>query len=542
MKTVRNLFSYHCLLMAAVVSFLGVTAGHASTDSSVFFHKAQIYLASGKYLEALGLYQSVADNDPDKEQQASALVMIGYIYAQFLDQPDMAIKYYDDVTESYATARTAGEALFKKGMVLYQLKQYRSALAAFTKYLDKYPDARWRQSARSWAESAMNLAASASSGSAGDVPWPFPEDTTIRVLLTDDAKRLVVTSDTPLVLTGAFSENVLASGINRAVLSASDGKVLVNDKIRIKFEPLKIKSTGAPISLNGKHYRGSLMVLADDDRLSAVNHVGIEEYLYGVVPCEVPHTWPRQALMAQAVAARTYALYIKQKSLTKIYDVRATTASQVYGGFDAEALATRFAVDQTSGQVLTYNGRLIVAYFHANSGGYTERPENVWGARVPYLKDQPDAYSKDSPGSTWEYFLSFSEAVERLREFGINAGNIKTVQVGKKTRSGRVQEVTVVSDNGTQRITSNNFRLAIGAKYLKSTCFDTVLNKKGILFKGCGYGHGVGMSQWGARQMALQGFDYKRILQHYYCGTKVAKIELADRDGSGDDIKVAKYR
>ena len=268
----------------------------------------------------------------------------------------------------------------------------------------------------------------------------------------------------------------------------------------------------------------------------------IEEYLYGVVPCEVPHTWPKQALMAQAVAARTYALYIKQKSLANIFDVRATTASQVYGGFDAEALSTRFAVDQTRGQVLTYNGRLIVAYFHANSGGYTERPENVWGARVPYLKDQPDAYSKDSPGSTWEYFLPYSEAIERLRDFGINAGKIKTVQVGKKTRSGRVQEVTVVSDKGTQRITSNNFRLAIGAKYLKSTCFDTVLNKTGILFKGNGYGHGVGMSQWGARQMALQGFDYKRILQHYYCGTTVAKIELADSDRSTDGIKVAKYR
>ena len=542
MKKVRISFSYPCLLITAAVFFFCGTAGLASTDSSVFFHKAQIYLASGKYLEALGLYQSVADNDSDKEQKASALVMIGYIYAQYLDQPDMAIKYFDDVTESYATTRTAGEALFKKGMVLYQLKQYRSALAAFTKYLDKYPEARWRQSARSWAESAMNLATSSSSGAAGDDPWPFPEDTTIRILLTDDAKRLVVTSDKPLILSGAFSENILASGINSAVLSAADGKILVNDQLRIKFEPLKIYAPGSTVSLDGKHYRGNLIVLADGDRLSAVNHADIEEYLYGVVPCEVPHTWPSQALMAQAVAARTYALYIKQKSLTKIFDVRATTASQVYGGFDAEALPTRFAVDQTRGQVLTYNGRLIVAYFHANSGGYTERPENVWGARVPYLKDQPDTYSKNSPGSTWEYFLPYSEAVERLRDFGINAGKIKTVQVGKKTRSGRVQEVTVVSDKGTQRITSNNFRLAIGAKYLKSTCFDTVLDKNGILFKGNGYGHGVGMSQWGARQMALQGFDYKRILQHYYCGTKVAKIELADGDGSGDDIKVARYR
>ncbi len=542
MKKICFSFSFYCLLMLPVFFLVGVTGTRASTDSGIFFHKAQIFLASGKYLEALGLYQSVANSAPDDEQKASALIMIGYIYAQYLDQPDMGIKYFDDVTNTYSTARTAGEALFKKGMVLYQLKQYQAAIAAFSKYLDKYPDARWRQSARSWAESAMNLATSAASGATGHDGWPFPEDTTIRVLLAVDANRLTIASDKLLTLCGAFSGNVFTSGTKSAVLSVSNGKIQVAGKTWNQFEPLKIKSNNATFSLNNKRYRGELVVLVDDDRLTAINHVDIEEYLYGVVPCEVPHTWPTHALMAQAVAARTYALYIKHKSLAKIYDVHATTASQVYGGFDREELATRFAVDQTRGQVLTYNGRLIVAYFHSNSGGYTERPENVWGARVPYLIDQPDAYSKNSPGSTWEYFLSYSEAVKRLKSFGINSGNIKTVQIGRKTRSGRVKEITVVSDKGRQKISSNNFRLAIGARHLKSTFFKTVMNKDGILFKGNGFGHGVGMSQWGARQMAIQGYNYKRILQKYYTGTKVAKIETAGSGETDDEFKIAKYR
>lgn len=527
----------YVLLLTACL-FLCAAIGRAGANSGLLFHKAQIYLASGKYLEAMGLYQSVADNNAGSNEKATALIMIGYIYSQYLDQPDMALTYFDFVMSTYPKASAAGEALFKKGTVLYQLKQYRSAHAAFSKYLARYPDARWRQSARAWAESAMNLASSGSAGSAPEEGWSIPQDTTIRVLLAENEERLAVTADKPLTLSGTLSGKVFASGIKNATLSVADGKIRVNGKIWNRPEPLTIKAEGMHLALNDTRYRGCLVILADDNRLSAVNHLDIEEYLYGVVPCEVPYTWPKQALMAQAVAARTYALHIKQKSLEKSYDVRATTASQVYGGFDAEKIPARVAVDQTRGQVLTYNGKLIVAYFHANSGGYTERPENVWGARVPYLKDQPDSYSKNAPGSTWEYFLPYSEAIDRLRRFGVDAGNIKTVQLGQRTRSGRIREVTVVSDSGPQKIAANNFRLAIGGSRLKSTCFEAVLNETGILFQGSGYGHGVGMSQWGARQMALQGHDYTSILNQYYSGTQVASLAEKRRAEEKEPIRV----
>ncbi len=523
---------------------MGPTAGRAQTDGDFLFQKAQIFMASGKYLEALGLYQAVADNGGDDAEKGRAMIMIGYIYAQYLNQPDMAFKYLDFVHKTYPGTSMAGEALFKKGMVLYQLEQYQSAHVTFCEYLEKYPDARWRQSARAWAESAMNLAALACAGPGREEHWPFFEDTIIRVLLAEDEHCLTVSSnDKSLTLSGAFSGKTMIDGVKKAVLAATDGKITVNGAPWNNAEPLKITTSGLGMDLDGKRYRGHFLVSLNNNRLSAVNYLDIEEYLFGVVPCEVPASWPRQALMAQAVAARTYALYIKQNSRDKTYDVRATTSDQVYGGMDAEQLTTRFAVNNTRGQVLTYDGKLIVAYFHANSGGYTERPENVWGARVPYLKDLPDMYSKNAPGSTWEYFLPYTEAVQRLRRFGVNASQIKAVEPMERTRSGRIREIMVVSDNGKQKMASNNFRLAIGSSRLKSTCFKTIMNDSGILFKGSGFGHGVGMSQWGARRMALLGHDYKSILSQYYYGTQVAYIETNRESATGkkDNINVARY-
>jgi stage II sporulation protein D len=529
------------LLAAALVCFLFLTTvARAGTDRDFLFHKAQIFLASGKYLEALGLYQAVADNSPRPDDKADAMVMIGYIYSQFLDQPDMALKNYDYVAETYPRSAAAGDALFKKGMVLYQLRQYEAAHDAFSDYLGKYPDGRWRQSARAWQETTTNLASSGASGWPADGLWTFTGDTIVRVLLADKVKQLTLTADGSLVLSGVTSGKVFSPGIKTAEFSLSRQKITVNGKSWPNSEPLMVKSTGASLALNNTRYRGHFIVVADEDGLSAINHVDVEDYLYGVVPSEVPSSWPAQALMAQAVAARTYALYIKQRSPEKYFDVKATTESQVYGGLDAEKASARTAVDRTRSQVLTYNGRLIVAYFHANSGGYTECPEHVWGARFPYLKDQPDNYSKDTPGSTWECFLPFSEIRQRLRQFGVAAGNIKSIQLNSRTRSGRVREVTVVSDKGVRKIAGNHFRLALGGARLKSTCFQVAAGKDGIRFQGQGYGHGVGMSQWGAYQMALQGHDYKSILSHYYTGTRVAALSAPRQSENRKPLQFAK--
>ena len=166
-----------------------------------------------------------------------------------------------------------------------------------------------------------------------------------------------------------------------------------------------------------------------------------------------------------------------------------------------------------------------MAYFHANSGGYTECPENVWGAALPYLAARPDRYSSDVPGSQWEFFLPYDEARSQLARYGVHVGGVRGFVFNGKSRSGRIQDVSVMSDAGVWNMPGNMFRLAIGSTRLKSMCFEAAGNDQGVLFRGIGYGHGVGMSQWGARTMALEGHDYKTILKHYYRNITIASLE-----------------
>jgi len=220
--------------------------------------------------------------------------------------------------------------------------------------------------------------------------------------------------------------------------------------------------------------------------------------------------------MAQAVAARTYALYIQSKSKDKPYDVVSTTSSQVYGGYNAEAPRSTSAVDRTRGQVITHKGKLIVAYFHSSSGGHTEDAKNVWSADMPYLKGTPDRFSEHNPGSTWDCMVRYEDLSDRLNRYGLDVGNVRTLEKIGETRSGRALKFRVISDKGSYELGSNAFRMKVGATTLKSTLVGIEIDGSGIRIKGKGYGHGVGMSQWGARQMAAEGFGYQDILKHYY--------------------------
>ncbi|MDY6903618.1 MAG: SpoIID/LytB domain-containing protein [Thermodesulfobacteriota bacterium] len=515
-----------CLIVAVLQLYLFVfslPAFSSRTDSDIFFQKAKTFLASGRYLEAMGLYQTVADMATALEEKARALVMIGATYTLYLDQHDMALKYFDYVLHTYPRTSAAGEALFKKGTVLYETRQYGAAYEIFSQYIANYPEGRQKNSAEVWAESAMNLAMATGSV---DARWKAANqlaDTTMRVLIIENQPAITLKSLYTITITDPSSGKTVASGPGTAKLTVKDGGIIINQTPTGKNR-LTISTRNTYLKVDGTRYRGDIVVSASVQGLSAINHIYVEDYLYGVVPREVPYTWPKHALMAQAVAARTYALYVKEKRREEPYDVRATTASQVYGGYDAENPKTSIAVDCTRGQVMTYNGNLIVAYFHSNSGGYTECPENVWGAAVPYLKSTPDNYSNGSPGSTWEYYLPFSEASRRLNAYGIDVDGIKKLRFNDKSESGRVRDVTIFSDNGRYDIKGNNFRLAIGGTKLKSMCFNYDITKEGILFRGSGYGHGVGMSQWGARQMALEGYDYKSILKKYYSGIHIASL------------------
>ncbi len=518
-------------MLVILLLLFGVVAGSgnsstASFNTEYFFQKARIFMSEGKYLEAMGFYQTIADTSADPEEKAQALLMIGVSYAFYLDQPDKALQYFDYICQAYSTTSAAAEALFRKGVVFYKEEKYPEAYQFFTDYLAVFPDGRQRQSATVWAESALNLAAADTrSRPLRRSRIPYSPHTLIRVLLAEDQKTVIISAVGGLKIDGLPLQQSERETVGKVVFSASGGTLLVNGR-DLDRDCCRVSAPERYLRLHNTRYRGYFTVSANGRRLSVINQVPLEHYLYGVVSREVPCDWPMQALMAQAVAARTYALYMKHCREENAYDVAATTASQVYGGYDAEKFRTTLAVDKTCGEIMTHNGGLVVAYFHSNSGGYTENPLYVWGVEVPYLRAQPDQFSINSSGDSWQYFLSYADARQKLQDYGFNSGRIKRFQFEEKTCSGRFGKVRVVSDKGNRTINSNQFRLAIGATRLKSTCFQPESNETGVLFTGQGYGHGVGMSQWGARKMALGGHDYKSILRHYY--TDIMIVSMVD--------------
>ena len=271
------------------------------------------------------------------------------------------------------------------------------------------------------------------------------------------------------------------------------GKILANgqeikgDRLVIQPEPEKF------IKVNGMPYRGYITLLKRSG-LTVVNNVLVEDYLYGVVPKEMPSSWSMEALRAQSVA---------------------------------ETKLTTEAVNRTRGEVLFYKGTIIDALFHTDSGGMTESSENVWGSSVPYLRAVNEVQSQTKP---WSRTVSMDVAVKSFEKNGKRVGLLREVRLsrlnigkgsGDRSLSGRVRSADFVGTKGHALLSGNELRSMFS---LPSTLFDVRLSKTGIVFSGYGSGHGLGLSQWGAKALADQRESYKDILFHYYTGVTLEKL------------------
>jgi stage II sporulation protein D len=278
-----------------------------------------------------------------------------------------------------------------------------------------------------------------------------------------------------------------------------------------------------------KWYRGSLEVRPANGGLLAINLVGIEDYLYGVLPAEATPDWPVEALKAQAVASRTFALSRRLKRGSGFYDLDSSIASQVYVGAGREDGRTNAAVDETRGLVITYEDAPIPAYYHANSGGHTEDVKDVWGgSSQPYLRSIDDPFGKDGSRYEWSARLSLDEIRRMLASSGIDLpGQIYRIDAAGVSPSNRVTQLLITYQGGAVALSGNTFRLALDPLYtIKSTMF-TVRQVDGTMeFVGYGSGHGVGLSQESAKAMAEKGFDFQLILGYFYPGTEISKVEI----------------
>ncbi|MFQ5960649.1 MAG: SpoIID/LytB domain-containing protein, partial [Candidatus Methylomirabilales bacterium] len=268
--------------------------------------------------------------------------------------------------------------------------------------------------------------------------------------------------------------------------------------------------------MNRRLYRGNVEIWNTSGGLQVINQVNLEDYVRGVMKVEADPEWPVEALKTQAVVARTYALYERLASPAALFHLHATTASQVYRGVNGEDPRTDRAVRATRGIVLAYRGRIIPAFYHAASGGRTEDAVEVWEKKYPFIVGVEDPYSTIAPHQQWEASIPRSEIHEALERVGGRLGAILKIDVVRRTRSGRVSRMRIWDGAGFLEMDGKRFRQLLGPDRIRSTRFTVYADGPTILFVGHGWGHGVGLSQWGAKGMADLAYDYAAILKHYF--------------------------
>ena len=348
----------------------------------------------------------------------------------------------------------------------------------------------------------------------------------LRVGIALDRPLLHLAADGPVVATdlGTMRDVTLPGG-EWSVLPGPEG-IEIGD---VALGPVvRLTSERGFLRVEGRAYRGRLEVdRTPAGRLVAINEVDIESYLYGVIKGEIDPRWPPDAVKAQAIASRTLALQRLQaahaSAQPSLYDLPATTSAQVYLGVAGEDPRGTAAVDATRGLVITYEGRPIFAAYHSNSGGHTEDSETVWGTAYPYLRGVPDPYALTAPRVEWTASVPLFALQAALERGGVDLPGLSAVAPGRTTPWGRAITMRLVDqEGGTREMNANRFRLLAGPSEIRSTLFTAVRVRGGsVEFAGKGSGHGVGLDQWGAREMALQGYTAEQILKYYYTGVAV---------------------
>ena len=230
------------------------------------------------------------------------------------------------------------------------------------------------------------------------------------------------------------------------------------------FRSLENRNDERIIVVNDKKYRGDIEIKRySDSDMTVINVVGMQEYLYGVVPREIGGNSPYEAVKAQAIVARTYAIKNYEKRMKWGFNLYPTVDDQAYGGYEWENVNSNRAVDETDGQVVTYDGKLIDGYYFSTSGGYTENSENVWTSALGYLKAVPDPYEPDNLSKTkWTVELTADEIEERLAKYGVDVGSVINVEPTEYTEAGRVLELKIEGTEGTEIITKSKARTYLG--------------------------------------------------------------------------------
>jgi stage II sporulation protein D len=280
-----------------------------------------------------------------------------------------------------------------------------------------------------------------------------------------------------------------------------------------------LEKTDGMLLIRQRPYTGRVEVWRGKNGLYLVNEIALEDYVKSVVKSETGKDWDLEALKAQAVVARTYAVNRKLHANGSKYDLTSSVMDQLYYG-DVQDEKVEEAVRETKGEILIYDGKPIEALYHSTCGGVTEDASEVFGHEVPYLKSAKHKCDL-SPYAFWARKFPLSGIAEAL---GVK--KVAGVKIKDYTVSGRVRNFEIVTDRGVLVVKGNDLRRLLGWKNLPSTLIKSLeLDGDSLSVEGSGYGHGVGLCQWSALEMARDGKDYKEILSSFYQGTQLVSYE-----------------
>jgi len=375
---------------------------------------------------------------------------------------------------------------------------------------------------------ALSFAMPQASGALGKENNPV-----IRVLVLNNRNSISLAAKGTYRVYSIPSEKLLTGGyIIHTKVTASEEGIIFGSR-ELKFSKIRVTvPEGSLIYLDGRSFRGAVDIIKKDNmKLAAINRITLEEYLYGVLYNEVSHRWPMEAIKAQGITARTFALYQARQNKLQDYDLTNDIYSQVYSGATSEKWATTRAVKLTLGKVLTYKGDIFPTYYHATCGGKTEDASNLWNIDIAPLKGSECGLCKESPHYKWIKNIPLSDIEKKLGENGYKIGKIRSFTVLARNKSGRVDKIEIKDDSDVScMITGKDFRRMMGPNDLRSTNFEPSISNDKLILSGIGWGHGAGMCQWGAKGYAGHGKSAEEILKIYYPGAEVTTIDkIADK-------------
>ncbi|MFA5099446.1 MAG: SpoIID/LytB domain-containing protein [Candidatus Omnitrophota bacterium] len=358
-------------------------------------------------------------------------------------------------------------------------------------------------------------------------PFGFARDlNTIRVAVLRDAVMARLSIDGFYRIEDVPAHKILSTGKNlRGAATAFKYAVAIGGRRYTQKELfLNIDDPGA-LQVNGRRYHGSLAITRIRNAMTLINYVDLEDYIKGIAVREISHYWPAEALKAQAIVFRTYALYSMKQNASRDFDVTSDVYSQVYGGTSAQRYRITDVIDETAGDVLTYQGKIFPAFYHSTCGGNTEDAKALWDVDLPVLKGVACGYCAGSPHYSWKAAIPLAALAAKLRKAGVKVPSVRRIEISDIDPSGRVTDIEISGpDEERIKVSAKDFRNIMGPDLVKSARFTLAMRGNAIELSGTGWGHGVGLCQWGAYFMAKAGYSAAEILGFYYPGSKVMNI------------------